>query len=329
MTTWKVASAATIGRSHMRLGIPCQDAVFSIMDDSCCVSVLSDGAGSASQSEAGAHLVSERLARFFHRSFDRLYQLDSQLFKQEVAALISAWIDEEAESLNCQRKELAATALVAAISNGRFLLLHVGDGVIGYSKEGITQVASMPKNGEFANETVFVTSSNLETHMTIFKGTTELIDGFILMSDGTAESLYAKRQKQLAPGVSRLLAQNVLYTSSFMNDLLKQNLNHVIRQQTHDDCSLVVMSRPSNAYRTYRQLSLREKCDVLGVSYLHRRLTTKRLERTSYLLSFLDTPMTIKQLAIQMSTKPRFVERQLGQLERRGLVSQNAGRYQA
>lgn len=44
-----------------------------------------------------------------------------------------------------------ALLLLAAVSEERFLLVHIGDGVIGYLDGDTLKVASVPDNGEFAN----------------------------------------------------------------------------------------------------------------------------------------------------------------------------------
>src|SRR5690606_42119695 len=60
--------------------------------------------------------------------------------------------------LGCTFAELASTFLAVAVSAERFLVVHIGDGVIGYVKNGELRVISAPDNAEFANQTTFVTS---------------------------------------------------------------------------------------------------------------------------------------------------------------------------
>lgn len=81
-------------------------------------------------------------------------------------------LTEEAEKHRCNIHDLACTLLLAAVSENRFLLAHIGDGVIGYLDGDTLKVASVPDNGEFANETTFVTSDKAAETMRLFKGRT-------------------------------------------------------------------------------------------------------------------------------------------------------------
>lgn len=81
------------------------------------------------------------------------------------------------------------------MAGDQFLILHLGDGVVGYVKDGRAQVATGPDNSEFANQTSFLTTKGSASAMRILRGSGSLagVDGFILMSDGTAHSLYDSR----------------------------------------------------------------------------------------------------------------------------------------
>lgn len=43
-------------------------------------------------------------------------------------------LEKLAQELDCLVKDLASTLLVVAVKNGKYLILHIGDGVIGYVK---------------------------------------------------------------------------------------------------------------------------------------------------------------------------------------------------
>ena len=103
-------------------------------------------------------------------------------------------------------KDLAATFLAVAVSGNRFVVVHVGDGVIGYMRNGELRVASTPDNSEFANETTFVTSEDAIARMRLYRGSLDGVSGFVLMSDGTASSLYNSCTKELAPVCAKLIA---------------------------------------------------------------------------------------------------------------------------
>ena len=113
--------------------------------------------------------------------------------------------------MNCTVKDLASTLLFVAVKDDKFILGHLGDGVIGYLKNNCLKTASLPNNGEFSNETYFSTSKDASSHMKLAKGSVRDIDGFVLMSDGTADSFYNKKEKKLCDILPFSSSLNFLY----------------------------------------------------------------------------------------------------------------------
>ncbi len=68
--SWRYGFSSVIGTSHLKAGIPCQDAsncnIFETSDgESILIAVASDGAGSASRAEIGSNLVCSSVMEFF------------------------------------------------------------------------------------------------------------------------------------------------------------------------------------------------------------------------------------------------------------------------
>lgn len=93
---------------------------------------------------------------------------------------------------------MASTLLLVAIKDDKFIIAHIGDGVIGYLKNNEMKIASQPENGEFVNTTVFTTSKDAIMTMKLIKGFLGTIQGFVLMSDGPEARLYSKQENKLA-----------------------------------------------------------------------------------------------------------------------------------
>jgi hypothetical protein len=186
---WHVCAAAAIGRSHVDGGLPCQDAFAHACADDVLVAVACDGAGSQPRSHEGASALSADVV--------------DALVAQQRAGGIAANMPQEAmhacvrDAIAAAREGLAARArgeggelpqyaatlvgVVAGRDGGWFF--HVGDGVgvaIG-ADEACT--VSMPENGEYANETYFVTGGEWETHLRVIPipGPVACV---MLMSDG-------------------------------------------------------------------------------------------------------------------------------------------------
>ncbi|MDR2522727.1 MAG: protein phosphatase 2C domain-containing protein [Synergistaceae bacterium] len=56
------------------------------------------------------------------------------------------------------------------LNSRRGLIVHIGDGIIGYLDGAELKIASLPDNGEFSNVTTFVTSNEAAVSMRLFSG---------------------------------------------------------------------------------------------------------------------------------------------------------------
>jgi len=178
---WKHAAASVLGRGHEQTGIPCQDA--------CCVKesadgrwlalVACDGAGSASRSQESAPLVAGEFAR-------HLIAIAHELDAQPPGAWVTDAVIEGVLQLRKSLRRLAGqdnlgdfhcTLVAALIGPAGGFAIHLGDGAV---IAGTPRVAgqdtidlgdaffvSEPQNGEYANETVFVTERDWIRHLRI------------------------------------------------------------------------------------------------------------------------------------------------------------------
>ena len=241
---WKSICCAVQGRNHAKKNLPCQDKVARREENGVNVIALADGAGSAIFSHYGAQCVVNRATEFISENFfDLIAQEDGRKVTQEILTVLLQALKDEAEICDCELKDLASTLLIAAVGSEKFFLAHLGDGVIGYLDEDGLKVATTPDNGEFSNETVFITSEDAAAHMRIYKGELKTISGFILMSDGTEQSLYNKQKKTLAPAVERLISRTCLVDVEILTPQLEEALKSVVAENTQDDCSIAILAR--------------------------------------------------------------------------------------
>ena len=101
---------------------------------------------------------------------------------------------------------LAPTLLFSAFRSGRYIAGHVGDGVIGVKNRKDVIVLSMPDNGEHANTTYFLTDKHARAHLRLYAGLAKDGYGAMLMSDGMAESLFAKASGTLGAAALRIFS---------------------------------------------------------------------------------------------------------------------------
>lgn len=267
MNIWKVASTYIIGKGHIAKKLPCQDRTNKLKSEiynsillkkkkSKAVSLklekkildkqnsfyglsLADGAGSCKYSDIGAEVITKNILQYIKNNFNLLYT-DGNL-KENLLNFIESTI-HSLENKTIDFKSLSSTLLFVAIKGNKFIIGHIGDGVIGMlDRNNILKVISKPDNGEFSNATYFTTSTNYPDRLRLLKGTLKNSKGFILMSDGSEESLYNKQTEALVD-INRTLI-NWLENNSEENveKALYYNLEQIIRNKTQDDCSIGVM----------------------------------------------------------------------------------------
>lgn len=271
--TTKIAEAAVQGRSHIGTNTPCQDKVNHIRKNGISVIALSDGAGSKKLSHLGAEVVTNTVCNYFVKNFDRHYGVDNSSIAKDLLGSLLIELNDFAQDNNCTIDDLASTLLFVAKKSSKVIWGHIGDGVIGVKTSDRLQCLSEPENFEHANVTVFVTSPNASDHLRINK--TENIDdvGLVLMSDGSAESLYSKQKKELAPALNQMFGWLENYSEKEVSGALHENLENLIKTKTTDDCSISLMLSMEIYFDYYRHLPkeiLGELLDSKDFGYIYR-----------------------------------------------------------
>ncbi|WP_163164033.1 PP2C family serine/threonine-protein phosphatase [Arthrobacter sp. Alg241-R88] len=237
------------GHGHLRDGTPVQDRTNYLSRGGVQVLCLADGAGSATHSQFGAQaVVDEGCVVLVEQFAEYAASNDGIQVKVDLLGRLAAKVAAVAERHNVSPDDLASTFLCVAVSGDRFLGAHVGDGVVGYLKHGDLRVISGPDNAEFANQTTFVTSARALESMRLFRGSLGGVSGFILMSDGSGDSLYDPRTGELAGACSKLIdavgtAPGRQSKNSDYKKRLRRLVNVTIRNATKDDCSIGILGR--------------------------------------------------------------------------------------
>ena len=196
---WRVFAAASVGKSHLDAGTPCQDAFASQVVDGVLLAAVCDGAGSQPLSHVGAEAIARDVVAGLGARLAAgvaLASLSAEQFQDEVAGCVAAARDAlslQAGAAGATLSSYAAT-LVGAVAEGeRGFFFHIGDGVaVAEARDaGQPPVVSLPENGEYANETYFVSGEFWREHLrlTPFAMLTTTI---ALMSDGAMPFVMAK-----------------------------------------------------------------------------------------------------------------------------------------
>jgi Protein phosphatase 2C len=161
---WRVVAASVCGTSHIRTKQLCQDAHnWQLLPDNILIAAAADGAGSASQGKIGAMVATE--AAVEHLSIKQVTR--SSLADDGVVqsllndALIAAKKAVEAEAAACSQQphDLATTLIIAIATPDMVAAAQVGDGMaVAKNRQGNLIALTLPNNGEYINETTFLTS---------------------------------------------------------------------------------------------------------------------------------------------------------------------------
>ncbi len=237
---WMGTAVSTAGRGHVTKGLPCQDVSGVSLEDDVAVIVVSDGAGSARHSEQGATGAVEVVTQVLRETAP---WSDPEDVKERVLVACRSEMIKRAKALKCSVAELAATLAFVAVAGDIFIAGSLGDGIVAAFRGSRSEVLIEPVRGEFANETVFLTSSRAKEHLRIAKKPQDDYSGFAIMSDGAAESLYQRREGSLAPALSKILLWLDEQTSKDVREAIQESAMPLLINRTLDDCSLAVLRR--------------------------------------------------------------------------------------
>lgn len=317
---WRLSSCEVQGKGHIKAQVPCQDKTKTSCKNDTYIISLADGAGSAKFSHYGALCVVNCISNLFEEQFEALYGIaDGRQVKAAIMTQMMECIKAKAAELDCSIKDLASTLLAVAVKNDRFIIAHIGDGVIGYLDDSGLKVASAPNNGEHANETYFVTSSDAIASLVLIKGECKNISGFVLMSDGTEQSLYDKRTHALSKAIIKMLQRNALIENEVMQMQLQNTFENIISNNTHDDCSIALLSREQGIIRSIHSLSLEEKCGLYQIHSNDIHLK-KRMDRYDEIINILKTPQTCKMISKKIHLCPKHTRKNLIRMVNAGLI---------
>jgi hypothetical protein len=201
---WRVFAATATGTWHSERGQPCQDACAHVVVGDLLCAAVCDGAGSASLGQLGAQYVAASLVQ---RLSERLAgaALGTEMDQGNIERVLEELLHGIREELRDRAVQAGvavsefATTLVGAVATGDGgWLFHVGDGVgVARPREAGSQViVSRPENGEYCNETYFVSSDAWRAHLRTTRVALPL-GGLVLMSDGAAPFVMARGGEEL------------------------------------------------------------------------------------------------------------------------------------
>jgi hypothetical protein len=198
---WRVFAASATGKDHFDTGLPCQDAFAYRLIGTALVALVCDGAGSARRSELGAAACAQQMA---DRIAARLESgvapsaLDLDAIAADTGA-VRAMIESLAIENGLELRDLACTLVGAVLDAAGGYLFHIGDGLGIVEISGGPPAISSPQNGEYANETWFITGDDWRDNLKVIPVPAGS-NCVVLMSDGAMPFVMNREHSMLFPG---------------------------------------------------------------------------------------------------------------------------------
>ena len=239
---FRLSEYCEVGTSHIKWEKKCEDSTAKGTNPVTGVSAvaLSDGAGSCKFARDGSEVTSRIALEVLLDAFDSLFTLPEPDAAQLLLDSIRHRLKIRAWELGTPVEELSATLLCAAMApDGRWLYLHVGDGVIAAcNTSGKCSVISQYHHAIARNYTTFVTIPDTSYHLGRGQGGAA---AFLLTSDGP-EYLVTYEEGVLTAQAELLLQMGVFFPEERMEDEMRQLTAYFKELGMYDDASFALLA---------------------------------------------------------------------------------------
>ena len=267
--------------------------------------------------------MTKHICALLKNNFDSFLNLESDEVAIQITTSLSNVLSVEAHNNSCSYKDLSSTLLFVAVKNDHYIAGSLGDGIFGVlTSKNNMEVLSHPDNGEYLNETFFTTSSNASKHFRIYRGELSDIIGFILMSDGSGESLYNRKDKYLSTVCTQVLEWLDDNLTHEVTDALCENLENIIRNKTTDDCSLNLLKKVTRPAHQINDMSLQLQRELLKIDR-----NDVFLKNQIIVLSAIESGAdTVKKIIASTDISKTTVYRHIHDLEQKFIISRNSSK---
>ena len=261
--SWDIAWATAAGSSHLRGGLPNQDAVAHGMVSTghgrVAVVAVADGAGSASRSQEGSRIAARTAVATI---VDEIRKKPAVALKKHLATSLVRNAVKRAKNamIRYSRRqsvapgELASTLIVAMASNRLVTAAQVGDGaVVAFNLgDGAAKTLCAAHTGEFANETIFLTSCARPHimasvgHADRSVGDLSVYDALALITDGLQNLALKMPEREAFMGFWSPLLNDLAHSAepeAVSARLCSFITGQRVRERTDDDVTIAIAVR--------------------------------------------------------------------------------------
>lgn len=245
--TWSVVAASITGEAHLKQGKGNEDffCLASRLDGSLVLAV-SDGAGSAVCGAEGAELATTFVLEFLSETKLLTTEESWQALMLETAQHVHERLEYHSITQEKDIKDFACTLLVAVLTPSHIAALQIGDGaIVGMNNETMSRLTKAT-HGEYASETIFVTSQDFLGSCSCVVIPLETLNGIALLTDGLEPvAMNLQTGEPFEPFFTPLFRFAYSEKDSYeKNQILSEFLaSERISKRTHDDKTLVLAVR--------------------------------------------------------------------------------------
>ncbi len=193
---WRVFCASATGQRNLDHGVAGQDAGHHVVTDDVLVAIVCDGAGSVPEGRTGSDFMArglaEELTSAVHadRSLCEVRSHGSGRLESTIRDAVGAVrirLADLAASRELTLHDFSCTLVGCVASPAGGCFFQIGDGFAIQQAANGDSAVSLPENGEYADETYFVTDENWKDHLRLTPIPAPERGCVIgLLSDGTA-----------------------------------------------------------------------------------------------------------------------------------------------
>jgi hypothetical protein len=190
---WRLLGASVPGTSHLKTGIPCQDAHrFVALDSGVVIAAVADGAGSAKHADRGSLLVVDHAVSWLSTALSASVawnESDSldllRVMTREVRTHLESASQQANDGESTTLSDFATTLLVCFVTDSIVAACQIGDGaIVSANDQGEVHTLTQPSHGEYINETTFLTSDGYADAASYTVRESSRTHGIFLFTDG-------------------------------------------------------------------------------------------------------------------------------------------------
>lgn len=292
---WKCIGASVRGSSHEKTGLPCQDAHkwVTIDEHRWLIAAVADGAGSAELSEVGAKVAAQcsvqTVTRYLKehplpRNEDEWRMV--MMMVLEITLGVVLW---KAEELKKPKRQLACTLILVVLGPSTNVAMQIGDGAsVIQDEDGAIRVLTKPEQGEYVNETTFLTSPRaIETAQFVFLD--KVSPSIAVFSDGLQLlSMKYPKWEPFEPFFNPLFEflKDEIDTQIARIKLESFLMSQPIRSRTDDDVTLLLAVR-QNVFDGVKSKSKVEETKIESAPHCGK--STKEFAKSSHMTKQTDS----------------------------------------